>query len=118
MKQKFALSMLALAIMGVSWTPSALAAPSADSGKTLIACPWAKWFLDERQWQYGHRFHDHDRDFHDSMIDDDDFIPEPPPIKTVEQWEGNKKIIRVIPNSGETQVVIFGAGKLNQVETP
>ncbi len=121
MKVKLALTTLALAILGVIATPyAANAKPSVDSGTTLIACPWAKWYMDQREWEYGHRYRDFGSeryDIHDTMIDDEiDMIPEPPKMKTVEQWEGNKKVIRIVPDSGETQVVIFGGGKLNTVE--
>ncbi|MBX9878141.1 MAG: hypothetical protein K2Y22_06740 [Candidatus Obscuribacterales bacterium] len=119
MKGKIALATLAL-MVGLTVAPNAaLAKPSVkDGGQTLIACPWAKWFMDERRWEYGHRNHDHDFDFHSSMIHDDDMdmIADPPPMKTVEVWKGNKKEIHIVPSDKQPSVVIFGGGKTEIVD--
>lgn len=117
MKIKLALTAMAFSLLGVTAVPGAIASPSVDNGNTNIACTWAKWYMDERQWEYGHRYHDYGFDYHDSMIEDSDTIPEPPKMHTVEQWEGNKKVIRIVPESRETQVIIFDGGRLNSVDS-
>lgn len=118
MKLKLAITTLALSILAVAAAPAVKAEPAANKNNK-IACYWAKWFLDEREHQreFGHRYHDHDFDIHDSMIDEDsDAVAQPPVQKTVEQYEGSKRIIRVIPEDGVKRVEIFSGSKLNQLD--